>query len=208
MESESAFPLPDETGRSSNGKKNQLFIVFDIINLMDVKSFGRKFRYFWSPQFKNVGGVWYEVVYFDPSAEPMPHIFRGGSACFVGPDDSEQTEQCDLDISPFAYYGMLDLGIIDKLEELPHQFILGTYEEGILWPDTLLPAAGILDNAASTLGNKSLDIRCFNWYNQGMPHSVQYRIKIPREILRKELTALASHFRKAEKKGYGVQLFL
>lgn len=149
-----------------------------------------------------------EVIYYDPFIDGTEQSnFRDGEAWLVNPDPASPADENFgiLKISASTYEGLFFLGIIEQLQALPHDYLLGAYEEGILYPEALPRAADILERTADSIGNELRDVLCLT---QTQPKRVEYRMKIQPGHLREGLRELAMFCRGASLKGYGVQLWL
>jgi hypothetical protein len=91
-------------------------------------------------------------IWYDPDGENNA-LFRSGQADWVSasPDRVVDDTFGELPISVNTYWGLLNFGIVDRLAELPTEYLLGPYEEGVLSPAGLGEAARILREAAAGL---------------------------------------------------------
>ena len=74
------------------------------------------------------------AIYYDPTRTDLGAYFRTGEAWLVEPDPHGS---CDenfgvLEISVHAYHALVYMGAVDELARLPHLFILGAWEEGVI----------------------------------------------------------------------------
>lgn len=149
-----------------------------------------------------------KTVYYDNHGPRNQQGFRGeGSAWWVraesdGPWDERFAE---LDISEELYWALFHLGIIDKFCELPHDGLLGAYEEGVLRAEGLGKAAEVLLHKARNLSSGAHDWSCSELVG---PDRIEYRIRVEATSLRRYLIALADFFNEASSKGFDVQLWL
>ncbi len=145
-------------------------------------------------------------VWFDP-AQKNYSLFRSGNACWVGtsPDRSIDETFGDLPISVNTYWGLLDFGIVDRLAELPTEYLLGPYEEGVLLPAGLGDAARILREAAAGLGEETHDAKVASQFE---PERLEFWIRIEIPAFRASLLELAEFIDGASRRGFAVQLWL
>ncbi len=148
-----------------------------------------------------------QIIYYDPQDTERQHSsYRGGEAWWVTPGEHRPVNENfgKLELSPVVYQALLQ-GPLEQFQELPHEGILGDYEEGSLLPDTLADAARILRAAADSLGPEEEDVVCAY---QVSPGNIDYRMKLPPEEVRSGFRELAGFMDGAREKGCGVQLCL
>ena len=145
------------------------------------------------------------VIYWDKNKNSDD--FRDGAAWWVLPDINRPIDEHfgELDISRDLYQALVSLDILDAFEKLPHEFILSTYEEGILMGSGVTDAAEILRQKAQSLTQDTYDWHCSE---QVTPKRIEYRIKVEAADLQKELIELAEFMDKGASKNYAVQLWL
>lgn len=100
-----------------------------------------------------------DAIYYDPEHTDLGLYFRTGQAWLVVPDPHSSCDENfgELDIPVHAYHALVYLGAIDQLARLPHLFILGAWEEGVILPPGLQEAAEILERFSETLESHELD---------------------------------------------------
>lgn len=111
----------------------------------------------------------------------------------------------EFDIEAPLFQALFHLELVDRLLELPHEGLLGAYEEGALLREGLERAAEILEDQARGLGANTYD-----WLiaRQVQPERIEYRIRVEAETLRRQLEQLARFLREGAHQGYDVQLWL
>jgi len=148
-----------------------------------------------------------QIIYYDPQDTGRHHSsFRGGTACWVlvGEDRPVGENFGELPLSPAVYQALLR-GPLEEFYDLPHDGMLGDYEEGTLLPDALTDAARVLRTAADSIGPNEEEVICA--YN-AHPGNIDYRMKLPPEEVRSGFRELAGFMEGAREKGYGVELCL
>ena len=147
------------------------------------------------------------TVYYDPTRSDLGTYFRTGQAWLVEPDPHSS---CDenfgvLEISVHAYHALVYLGAVDELAQLPHLFILGAWEEGVILPPGLPEAAEILGRFSVSLESRELDVLVMTRVGD---EPAEFRIRIDPAEVRASFRDLAAFFHKGAELGYGVQLWL
>lgn len=143
------------------------------------------------------------VVYHDSKGPRRQPGFRGiAEAWWVRPD-------CDrpgvFPISEPLYQALVHLGLLDRLCWLPHDGILGEYEEGELLPASLWAAADLIREAADVLSSGRLEWVCSH---QIAPEVVEFRLAVDAEVVRGQLRELAAFVERARRRTFAVQLWL
>jgi len=148
-----------------------------------------------------------DAIYYDSTRTDQGMYFRTGQAWLVVPDPHSSCDENfgQLEIPVHAYHALVYLGAIDEVAQLPHLFILGAWEEGVILPPGLPEAADKLERFLDTLESRELDALIMTRVG-GDP--VEFRIKIDPEQVRASFRDLAAFFRKGAELGYGVQLWL
>ncbi len=145
------------------------------------------------------------VIYWDKQTNSDD--YRDGAAWWVLPDINRPVDEHfgEFDISSSLYQALVSLDILDVFEKLPHEFILSTYEEGILIGSGVTDAAEILRQKAQSLKQDIYDWHCSEEIS---PVRKEYRIKMEAVDLRRELNEMAEFMDEGAKKNYAVQLWL
>jgi hypothetical protein len=145
------------------------------------------------------------VIYYN--SESDSDDFRDSVAWWVIPDMTRPADEHfgELHISKHLYEALFSLGIIYSLQKLPHELILGDYEEGILIGSGVVDAVEILRDKASSLPQSTYDWHCGE---QIKPERIEYRIKVDAVVLKQELIMLADFLSEAASNNYAVQLWL
>jgi hypothetical protein len=149
-----------------------------------------------------------KIVYYDDDGPKNQMGFRGGgSAWWVRsePDRPWDERFAELDISEHLYVAFFKLGIMDDFYELPHDGLMGPYEEGSLLSAGLGRAADILRQRARDLSPGIYEWSCGE---QVKPDKIEYRIRGDGLALKQEILALADFLEAAVARGYNVQLWL
>lgn len=113
-----------------------------------------------------------KTVYYDSNGPTNQQGFRGGgSAWWVSsePDRPWDENFAEFALSEHLYSALFHLGVIEGLCELPHDGLLGAYEEGILWTNAALLKNSLTLPVASTKMDQLLfDLvrRCFYLTNE------------------------------------------
>lgn len=145
------------------------------------------------------------VIYWDK--DKNSDDFRDGVAWWVLPDMTRPADEHfgEFDISRGLYQALLSLDILYAFEKLPHEFILDTYEEGILIGSGVTDAAKILRQKAQILTQETYD-----WHSSEeiSPERKEYRIKVEAADLQRELIEMAEFMDEGASKNYAVQLWL
>lgn len=149
-----------------------------------------------------------KVIYYDPDGPRSQSGFRGfGEAWLVAPDPDRPWDENHgvFPISEHLYWSLFRLGIIEDLQDLPHEGLLGAHEEGILANSGLIRASELLRSYARTVGDERYDWRCAQEF---WPDKIDYRIIVDGERLREELTGLADFLREGATRGLDARLWL
>jgi len=149
-----------------------------------------------------------QVVYYLSGGPRFQPGFHGSAeAWWVRPERDAPVDErhAVFPISEALYQALIHLGLVDRLCSLPHEGILGAYEEGVLLPAALGAAAGLLCEAANALPPGRLEWVCSR---QIAPEPVEYRLTVEAEVVREQLRALAGFFESAVRGGFAVQLWL
>jgi len=145
-------------------------------------------------------------IWYDSDGENHS-LFRSGQADWVSasPDRLVDDTFGDLPISVNTYWGLLDFGIVDRLAELPTEYLLGPYEEGVLSPTGLREAARILREAAAGLNKETRDVKVASQFE---PERLEFWIRIDVPAFRADLVELAEFIDGASRRRFAVQLWL
>ena len=145
-------------------------------------------------------------VWYEPDGKNHA-LFRSGQASWVSasPDRLVNDTFEDLPISVNTYWGLLHFGIVDRLAELPTEYLLGPYEEGVLSPAGLREAARILREAAAELDDETRDVKVASQFE---PERLEFWIHIDVPALRDELLELAAFIEAGSRRRFAVQLWL
>jgi hypothetical protein len=149
-----------------------------------------------------------KIVYYDNNGPRNQRGFLGGgSAWSVSPEPDRPWDEhfAEFDISEHLYWALFYLGIIDDFCELPHDWLLGAYEEGTLKSAGLAQASEILRARAENLVESTYEWSCSE---QLSPNEMEFKIQVDSGILRHELLALADFLDGAASRGLDVQLWL
>jgi hypothetical protein len=149
-----------------------------------------------------------KTVYYDNRGPKNQRGFRGGgSAWWVRRESDRPWDEhfAEFDISEDLYWALFHLGLMDDFYGLPHDGLLGAYEEGVLRAEGLGKAAEVLLDKAQNLSSGTYEWICSE---QVRPDRIEYRILVNAAALRRELIALAEFLDGAPSKGYDVQLWL
>jgi hypothetical protein len=147
-------------------------------------------------------------VYYEQNGPPLQPGFRGGGrAWLVRPEPNRPWDEHfgEFEITEQLYWSLFNLSIIDALEQLPHDGLMGAYEEGVLLASSLNRASEILRERATNLGATDYEWDCGT---QIKPVKVQYKIIVEPARLKEELLSLADFVDTAASQGYNVQLWL
>ena len=148
------------------------------------------------------------IIYYDPNGPRDQKGFRGSSeAWWVGQNPYRSWDERfgTFDLSEALYWSLFKFDIVEEILDLPHQFILGAYEEGILLNRALADASSILRKHADALESN------YEWQFSGGKEGrddLIYRILVDSRKLREELIALAEFLEEGAQRGYDVQLWL
>ncbi|HEY8263930.1 MAG TPA: hypothetical protein VIG26_06175 [Methyloceanibacter sp.] len=145
-------------------------------------------------------------IWYDPTKENHT-LFRSGQASWVSasPDRVVEDTFDDLPISVNTYWGLLAFGIVDRLVELPTEYLLGPYEEGVLSPAGLKEAARILREEAEGIDEETRDAKVGS---QFAPEKLEFWIHIDMPAFRDDLFELAEFIEAGSRRGFAVQLSL
>lgn len=145
-------------------------------------------------------------IWYDPNRDNHS-LFRSGQASWVSacPDRVVDDTFDDWPISVNTYWGLLAFGIIDRLAELPTEYLLGPYEEGVLSPKGLKEAARILREAAAGLDEGTRDTKVGSQFK---PERLEFWIHIDMPAFRDDLLELAEFIEAGSRRGFAVQLWL
>jgi hypothetical protein len=145
-------------------------------------------------------------IWYDPDGENNA-LFRSGQADWVSasPDRVVDDTFGELPISVNTYWGLLDFGIVDRLAELPTEYLLGPYEEGVLSPAGLGEAARILREAAAGFDEETRDVKVASQFE---PERLELWIRIDVPAFRDDLLELAEFIDGASRRRFAVQLWL
>jgi hypothetical protein len=122
-----------------------------------------------------------------------------------GPDRPADERFGEFPIPESLYQALLHLGLVDQLGWLPHDRMLGEYEEGELLPEALEAAARLLREAADDLTTGRLEWVCAH---QIAPEPVEYRLAVDAEIVRQQLRELAAIIQAAGRQGFAIHMWL
>ncbi len=114
-----------------------------------------------------------KTIYYDENGPEIQPGFRGfGRAWWArSGTDSEWDEHFgEFKISEQLYWSLFHLGIVDALEELPHDWLIGAYEEGILLASGLNRASEILREQAHDLAATRYEWDCLQQFS---PEKIQ-----------------------------------
>ena len=144
-------------------------------------------------------------VWYDPDSENHA-LFRSGQASWVSASPDRLVEDTfeDLPIPVNTYWGLLHFGIVDRLAELPTEYLLGPYEEGVLSPAGLKQAARILREAAAELDEETRDVKVGSQFEP----ELEFWIRIDVPAFRDDLLDLADFIDGASRRRFAVQLWL
>jgi hypothetical protein len=148
------------------------------------------------------------TIYYDSNGPSNQPGFRGGgSAWWVRSDPDRPWDENfgEFNISEQLYWAIFHLGIIDDFYDLPHDGLLGAYEEGIVRSSGLGKAAELLRRKAANLIERTYEWDCTEQFS---PARIEYKIQVEAATLRQELFNLAEFLTKAESEGFDVQLWL
>lgn len=157
------------------------------------------------------------IIYFKADLEDGA-VFRSGRAVMWEVADlcADRQPACDspdaaAPISVALSHAMSALGVVDGLQELPHLFLIGAFEDGILLPEALDEAARLLETMTydSAAAPQDYDFLCGQQV-EGERNTVvvQYRLKVARRPLQDEANQLAAFVRRAAALGRAVALEL
>lgn len=149
-----------------------------------------------------------KIIYFDPIGTRRQDGFRGPTEVRWISKDRDGT--WNGNVAAFAlseplYQALFFLNIVQRLEELPHEFLLSDYEEGILLNTGLLAAVQLLRAVAEELA-ESYDRQVSTCIYEGVQTS--YRIVAEGGMLRGEMIGLAGFLEEAHRRGLDVEFFL
>ena len=150
-----------------------------------------------------------KIIYYNSEGPRYQDGFRGfGEAWLVKVNDPNRSWDENHGVFPISehlYWSLFHLDIIEDLHEVPHEWLLGTYEEGILLNCGLIQASELLHKYAQMVSGKQ-----YNWLctQQIRPARIDYRIIVDGERLREELIGLAGFLREGAARGFDVQLWL
>jgi hypothetical protein len=149
-----------------------------------------------------------KTIYYDNNGPGNQPGFRGGgSAWWVSSDPDRPWDEhfAEFVISEPLYWAIFHLGIIDDFAELPHDGLLGSYEEGILKSSGLENAVELLRQKAEGLTESTYEWGCAK---QFIPDKIEYKIRVDSAKLKQELLDLADFLSTAASQGFDVQLWL
>jgi hypothetical protein len=149
-----------------------------------------------------------KIIYYNSDGPRLQRGFRGCSEAWLVahvPNRAWDENHGVFPISEHLYWGLSHLGIIEDLQDLPNEGLLGEHEEGILLASGLIQASELLHGYAQTVGNEQYDWRCTQEFG---PDKIDYRIIVDGERLREELIGLAAFLREGATRGLDVQLWL
>lgn len=147
-------------------------------------------------------------IYYDPGGPELQRGFRCiAEAWWVDPRSDRPWDEHFglLSIPEPLYQALFCLKIVDDLAALPHEFILGAYEEGILRNDGLPEASTILRSAAQDLDETYDWLVATTWEGSD---EISFRISVDGPELREGLVGLAAFMEEGARRGYDVQLWL
>ena len=149
-----------------------------------------------------------KIIYYNPEGPRFQIGFRGSSEAWLvvrDPNRSWDENHGVFPISEHLYWSLFHLGIIEDLQELPNNGWLDSYEEGILFNSSLLPASELLHSYAQTVGSEQYNWQCAK---QSSPDEIEYRIIVDGKRLQQELIGLADFLREGATRGLDAQLWL
>lgn len=145
-------------------------------------------------------------VWYDPDGENHA-LFRSGQASWVSasPDRVVDDTFGEFPISTNTYWGLLNFGIVDRLAELPTEYLLGPYEEGVLSPPGLKEAARILREAAAGLDEETREVKVGSQFE---PERLEFWIRIDVPAFGDAVLELAEFIEAGSRRRFAVQLWL
>jgi hypothetical protein len=149
-----------------------------------------------------------KTVYYDSNGPTNQQGFRGGgSAWWVSsePDRPWDENFAEFALSEHLYSALFHLGVMEDLCELPHDGLLGAYEEGILRSSGLRKATELLNQRAQDLSPGPYEWDCSKQFS---PEKIEYKIIVDSASLKRELIALADFLETTADRGFDVQLWL
>jgi len=149
-----------------------------------------------------------KTIYYDEHGPEIQYGFRNGSRAWwvrLDPDSEWGEHLGEFEISEHLYWSLFHLGMIDALEELPHDGLMGAYKESILLLSSLDRASEILREHADNLAETRYEWDCLHQFR---PEKIQYKIVVEATRLKRELLALADFMDRGASLGYNVQLWL
>ena len=148
-----------------------------------------------------------KTVYYRPGHTDSRLYFRDGLACWVDRDPNRPWDEDhgSLPIWPLLYQALFQLGIVDQLAELPHDFILGAHEEGVIFREGLETAVRDLRARAASL-EVDYDWLCLTDRRDG--EVIEYRLAAAGSAVRRGLEELAGFAEDGARRGFDLQLWL
>jgi hypothetical protein len=145
-------------------------------------------------------------IWYNPGGKNHA-LFRSGQASLVSasPDRVVDDTFGEFPISANTYWGLLNFGIVDRLAELPGEYLLGPYEEGVLSPAGLKEAARILRETAAGLDEETRDVKVGSQFE---PERLEFWIRIDVSAFRDDLLDLADFLEGGSRRRFAVQLWL
>lgn len=147
------------------------------------------------------------IIYFDPIGPRWQAGFRGPTeVSWVAkePYGGWNRNVAALELSEQLYQALFFLNIVGRFEELPHEYMLTNYEEGILLNAGLLAAAQLLRDVAGQLAER------YEWeVSTGIDEGahISYRISADGGKLRGEMIGLARFLEEGHRRGLDAEFF-